>query len=701
VRSHLRRARTALRQQLDRDPAHARALRGLLLLPAAGAAAAAAGSIAAGVAMKTKMLLGSAAALAALAVVWFTVDGAAEPGTGGARSGDATPAVAAAPNATDAPPEGTASPDVPATRTELARASEPLRLRVTLRGLDPRAPWTTDVRLDLEGYDAPAQSWLEHSDRGVPDAGGSWIAALPAWGLTAERLRLRLQGDDPAYARFDQETEVPDSREVAIDVQVVAILKGRVVDEQGEGVPAARIAAFPRSAGEAQDGVLAQTNSAADGTYVLQAPPDVDLQLVAAAMREASLSGMRMISRHGAITDVGEFRAELLPASQRALGRVGAAATVPDIVLRAAQLVEGAVRWRSGQPVAGARVELRPRGGRTLGLGDLTAIQSIAGVLAPLARRACDDDGGFRLPAPAGVQFDLAVVAVEAHSLHGDFSMPLATAPARVQLELPAPIEVVAAHQGQRRGGALLEVEGRSAVRMGQDGALRVVTDAPLRVRAADGRLQSPWVDLAPADAGGTRVLELREALAEVAVEFDGAFRVRNARFRWQRLPAGQSGAVTRQRDDRGDPFRLFLEPGRYRLTIEPVHGERNGIFLLPSSHELDVAMGSQRLLVPAAFGGTFALAITDARGLHVGGQCRVRDAAGRDCTDRFCVRPLAPDRRDGLPGEVLPGGQNEFTRILPVGDYALELDLGPHGVHRRTVAVVAREVVEVRVRLP
>ena len=53
-----------------------------------------------------------------------------------------------------------------------------------------------------------------------------------------------------------------------------------------------------------------------------------------------------------------------------------------------------------------------------------------------------------------------------------------------------------------------------------------------------------------------------------------------------------------------------------------------------------------------------------------------------------------------GAWGELLPGGPNDSTAILPAGDYLLTFDFRDYGVREHRVSIRPREFAEVRVRL-
>jgi hypothetical protein len=171
-------------------------------------------------------------------------------------------------------------------------------------------------------------------------------------------------------------------------------------------------------------------------------------------------------------------------------------------------------------------------------------------------------------------------------------------------------------------------------------------------------------------------------------------------RFQLTPLQGGEPRHEVLQRDDRGEPFRLFVLPGRYRLDVHPANGELTGTFLRPQTLELEVGAAGGAWTLTAVFGGRIRIAVTDRDGLFVGGHCMLRDTAGHDRTTMWIVRE-GPHTVQSVSGELLPAGENETAELLEPGDYDLELDLGAHGIQRRRVTVRAREVAEVAIRLP
>ncbi|HEX5053765.1 MAG TPA: hypothetical protein VFZ65_18440, partial [Planctomycetota bacterium] len=249
---------------------------------------------------------------------------------------------------------------------------------------------------------------------------------------------------------------------------------------------------------------------------------------------------------------------------------------------------------------------------------------------------------------------------------------------------------------------AEIAIEGWREHTTAANGELRfVLTQESVRVRATHEHLRSEWRTLGPEHAGQRVVLELVESLGEVSLEFEGEFRVRNTLVRWHRAD-GREGAEQLLRGERSGPFRIFLEAGHYRLQIGPAPGDRNGRFLLPIERDVEVGGAPVRLVVPASFGGRFTVHATDGSGLYVGGTCRVYDAAGTDCSDRFSFElDEARGRRTSGVGELVEGGPNEFRPVLPAGEYLLQFDFGTHGLQQRRVTIQSREWLDVHVRLP
>jgi hypothetical protein len=281
----------------------------------------------------------------------------------------------------------------------------------------------------------------------------------------------------------------------------------------------------------------------------------------------------------------------------------------------------------------------------------------------------------------------------------GEPSGRKANAGEHVLFELPRPVRLRVTERGTPVPSARLQTEGWMPLKANPEGHLDAVLLKALRVRGVHEAARSAWRSVPVTAAGTTIDLEVTRELTPVAIEFDGDSRVRNTSIHWRRSD-GVEGREHLMRDDRPGAFELFLEPGRYHLTAGPGGGERNGTFLLPVERDVDVGAVRIELRLPAAFGGLFTLSATNSSGLHVAGRCEVFGADGRECNASFLMRGTS-DNLIGLPGDVIQGGVNECTNVLPPGDYELRLDFPEHGAQRTRMTIKSREVTEVRVRLP
>ncbi len=610
--------------------------------------------------------------------------------------GSATPATAN-PNATPdeagkrTPGEvGSTSAPPPAATFQLG-----LQLRVRLRGLHPAAAWGAQLHLRIDGLDTSSRQWFDHSTSVAPDERGEAVFALPDWYGTVISHDHWITGHAESYRELRERWQGASDlgQERIVDVQVVAMLYGSVFDSARRPVDSARVTAFALRDGVPTEPELARSPTAENGRWVLRVPPDVPVFVLATPMQP---SVGRYLEHRG---DNGALRTDLLPASITARGVVGAGTAVPDLVLAPAIALQGHVRWLDGEGIQHALVRTLADEGVPLRLSDLAAVQrDPSGLLLPRGGTSTDRSGAFTLAAvpgrPQGVQVE------RLHEMH--LLTPVqatAVPPQPIDLRLPRPIRLRALHRGAAQSHAIVELDGRGSLATNEAGVVDVVTTTALRVRGARERLRSAWLDV-PADAAGTTIdLQLTDERVAVAIDFDGDVRVRNTEIHW-RNDRGEQGRQHLARDDRSGPFQLFLEPGRYVLTAGPGGGERNGVFLLPVEREIEVATTPVELRLPATFGGTFTLMATDSSGLHLGGTCRVYDVDGTDRSGAFEVHADG-EKRQGKPGELLPGGTNHFTGMLPPGTYDLAVEFLHHGAVPQRVTIRPREVAEVRIRLP
>lgn len=643
-----------------------------------------------------KSLLAVLVALCAAAVGWRLVgDGEIGLENGGAAAtSDESPAAAEG-DGDSAAAADTAGHPKAAEDGERSPLGEPADAELTIRlcGLQAEAPWTTAVHVAARDDD---HDTCEHE--AVPDADGRCRFALPRWANRSPTFAVTVTGDDPAYAMLEQWLPGPLDleHELQVDVQVVAQFAGRVLDPDAKPVEWARVTAFAIRDGGPVDEKVGETNTDANGAFRLRAPPATPLLLVAAPMQRG---WGRELQVEGRLHDAGELRDDLLAAAQTVQGRIGQVTTVADFVLQAATRVTGSVRWHDGTPVLLATVRTRPQPAPTFHFEPQSFVQDLGqGRLAPGAAADTDDQGAFVLPGLTGVAVDLQVTGLQEAALVGQGPSLRVVPPQPAEFVLPQPVHLRVTRDRIPVPQARIALAGIGTTNTDASGALDVVCLQPVRVRANHERWRSRWLDLLPAAAGTTVVLALDDLLAEVALEFEGPLRVRNVTVDW-RSDDGREGHQHLLRDDRRGPFQVFLQPGRYHLRVGAGAGERNGVFLLPSEHDLTVTTERvTQLLLPAAFGGTFTLTATDANGVPLLGHCRVFDAEGVDRSERFTTGFAAASAELGV-GELLPG-RNMFDGILPAGRYELRLDLGANGTRELGVTIRTREVTAARVRL-
>lgn len=697
VQAHLRRARQTLRARLADQPRHGRVLAAICSAGVATHLAITTGVLA----MTTTTKLAAVAAVAVFGAWAWWQFAAVDPVPVSPGPVASAPRPAQVESGPTVGSPGTTGNERDLAAVPVPPRSSPAPFVVVLRGLHADAPFRDRVHFDLEAR--RNGEWLESEDAQVPDRDGRIAFSLPEWHADAEFHRLRIRCDATDYRDFDQRIEKPPDwqRELVIDVQVVARLTGRVVGPAGEPIQAARVVAFAVDNGVPVDRRLGECSTASDGRFVLRAPPDVPLLLLAVSMHEARLSGALMTGRDGAIFDSGQPRVGFLPGSARATGRAGAPLALPDIVLAAAAPIAGRVVWADARPVAKARIASLVTGNGTFAIADDVAVQRLPDDrFAITASAESDAEGAFTLPGLARGDAQVAVHAVADHLLPGEWVVAPVPPSQQVELRLPLPVRVLVTQAGAPARGATVVFPGIEHP-VGDDGAAAVIVTTPDVPVSAQGRgVRSPNRMLTAADAGREVELRLDQALAELAIEFRASHPVRNAFFAWQQVDGAEHGDLHGRRDDRSGPFRLQMSPGRYRLRVGPAGGERNGLFLLPQEHIVQVPANGHLLTLEGHYGGHLHVHVTDHRGLHVGGSCRVFGPDGREVAERFVVRNGDGTATTGLPGELLPGGANEFGAVLAPGNYDLQFELGTYGTRRERVTIAAREIADVRLRL-
>ncbi|HZN40349.1 MAG TPA: hypothetical protein VFD82_16200, partial [Planctomycetota bacterium] len=351
-------------------------------------------------------------------------------------------------------------------------------LRVRLRGLHAKAPWTASLHLDVDGQDAAGQ-WLDHDTQATPDAVGRCSLTLPSWYHATTQGKGRIVARDPRYLALQHRWEgtLDPAQELVLDVQVVAVIEGRITDMRGNPVPAARVCAFAIRDGEPTDPKLADEIADGDGRYRLGAPPDVPLLLVALPMQDDP-STKPAPRPHRQLGDRAVMRSDLLPATKRSSCTVGVVST-EDFALPDATPITGVVRWSNGTPVAHATVGAS-RGARVIAISPTAAMRMLpGGSVLPLAQTETDEQGQFSLPGVQGTAVDVEVVHLPGALLLDDPPRQTTVPLQQCELSVALPITLRVRHAGAAAPYAEIDLE-RTVTRTGDNGELAIVTTRPL-----------------------------------------------------------------------------------------------------------------------------------------------------------------------------------------------------------------------------
>ncbi|HEB51915.1 MAG TPA: carboxypeptidase regulatory-like domain-containing protein [bacterium] len=562
-------------------------------------------------------------------------------------------------------------------------------LLVHLRGLHPDAGWTGELHLYLDERSGGHRHGRHHA-RAHVDERGDCRLPLPRWWRPGIDVRLRVQGHSPGYRELlhRERGALPLDEELRLDVEPVVTVTGWVRNVDGTPVACARVTAFAMRGDRAIDHIVGECGTGDDGAFRLLAPPDRPLLLIACAMRPI---GMRW-RRVDGVTDGGEVDSRYLPATLRCRLATNAPRDDLSFVLAAASTITGRVTHPDGSPVAGAQVRFEPDAGAAtaLALSPLTTLLVTRELATPSGVVRSDANGEFAIPCPPGRSVTVDVAALDRIPVVGELPRLQARAPQQLDLAVPFATTLRAVHQGQLVPFARILFDDLPPLRTDPGGQLEAVIAQPTHVRADRGALRSPRYAVGPADAPSVRDLSMAEALVEVAVEFTGANRVRNATFHWRR-DDGAAGMERLQRGDAKSPFRLWLEPGRYELRATALSGERNGAFLLATRATFEARAEPVALTLPARFGGTFTLEVLDEQGRRLGGSCRLRGPDGQDL-----VAEMAP----GQPPGAFPSGMMaRYGDLLPPGDYELVVEVEGRSERRRTITIRPRELTQVVLR--
>lgn len=656
---------------------------------------------------KTTPILLFAVLLLGGAAMWFAMP-RNEPAVGDANAtqrtnvGDAvaTPANAAIESRPLAasevtPPTHDATPSPTNEAREAAPTEEQAVLRVVLRGLHPKVPWTTPLRLEFVGlYDT---NGAVHSDDVVPDADGRAQFVLPPWWTRCRHGRIGVKCEHYRATDHQWMGSIDPTTEIVIDVQVLAELRGRVVDARGKPV-LANVVAFP-GGDTPKNGSVGMVGTNPEGQWSLPVPPDEPVLLVAQPMRR--MFEHRIVwegQPDGTAPPPPDPAAGLLPGSRVASCPAGGLTDVPDIVVPDAMLLHGLVRWDDGAPIAGAQLRLEPTGGEELTLADSSSLRRHPnGGFATTSFAATDTNGAFTFPMLPGTEANVRLMNVGATLLLANRDVVQPVRGSTIEFRMPRPVTFRVTANGASEREATFEVEAWSYPMRSESDSLAIVLNGPLRIRARKEMRCSPWLDCGPAAAGTTIDLALEQQLQPVTIAFEGAPVGLFVTLSWK-CSDGREGTETVLRNPPDAPVQLFLEKGRYRLRLAS-EGLLDQSLLFPAETDVVVDDNPVNLTFPIRAGGTIVVHAWHDNGSQIAGTCRVLAANGEDVTDAFLVRQNL-DMKRGAPGELTTGGPHRLARVLEPGEYELVFQFPTLGERREKVTVRTGEIAEVRVRL-
>lgn len=566
-------------------------------------------------------------------------------------------------------------------------------LKVHLHGLHRDAPWTTKLQIQLSDR-GRRRVFGEFKGSAAVRKNGRCDLPLPSWWQPGIRVKLRIQGQNQGYRDLAHRKlgNLPFVDMLMLDVQPVAELNGKVTDSRGEPIANARVSAFAMQVGQPFGKAVGSAGTNENGDYLLSAPPDIPLMIIATAMQA---SAMRWRGAAG-ITDNGQFRGDVLPANLPAQLAINHPGTECNFTLADAAQVTGVVQWTDLEPVRGARVRFVGREGNKLELSPAaTMIWQQDGTMVATGIVNVDRFGRFTIPASPGELLDLRVVDANDTLIVGELMLYSVVAPIEQIITVPYPVTLRAVHQGQLVPYARMLMHGRPPQRAQADGTLRALITTNAMVRAEQGALRSPWQSISSSQLQQTIDFDMANELAALHVEFESELPVRNAAFHWK-CDDGRELTERLHRGDNSGPFEMWLEPGNYELHVGPTAGERNGTFLLPITRKFHIrqmsATGSaMQLNLQAKFGGKFVLQVLGKNSQYLGGKILARSASGKER-----VLQMTGDGKPGTFAAELTTCQDN----LPPGPYELVIDLGAQGVHTRYVTIKLLETTPVALRL-
>tara|TARA_R110002072_G_scaffold87129_9_gene196773 strand:- start:21040 stop:23115 length:2076 start_codon:yes stop_codon:yes gene_type:complete len=574
---------------------------------------------------------------------------------------------------------------------------QPSEWTVQLVGMRTNVPWSAPLSITFEGR-------LEV--HGAVDADGAFRFVPPPGARNPGMQHLRVSAADPNYRIPHAEhrtAPLQHTGQMTLAVEATAILRGRVVDPDGNGI-LARMRAFMWDADGPREPLRARTVCDEDGFYQIRVPPAVPLLLVADVTQATfqdrgqslfavdnswptSSSAMEDLARR----DARQSRADLVPASQRVEGEFCMPRDLPDLQLGPTSVVTGRAALANGQPLANVWINAGPAQASKPAWHYLlhwTDRQRIV----PGGRTRTNADGTFSLHLATGEQFQFMATAERPLLLAGE-PTAVATAPGHVELTAPGElITLQALDQGKPVPRAWIDID-EFRWRTDATGSLQVtLKPGPVRVRSRHNVHASPWIELPATGRPPVVALTLAaQELSDVRIHLQSKPVLLNAMFTWQPLPVGVAFRLATQRNASDEPFVLHIPPGKYELSIHDVHNAQGGVYLLPSNYQVTVPPEGLSATYDATFGGTIEVDVFAPNRTRRGGTFSLTDASGNDVTPMTMAWDGSGAARIAEAGTLQPLSTNRLAAVFPAGSYTLTVRSPTHGTVTRTVIVTKR----------
>ncbi|MBI1849447.1 MAG: hypothetical protein HYR85_03780 [Planctomycetes bacterium] len=586
-----------------------------------------------------------------------------------------TPLLDADPPASDASDVATASPPT-TSRKQILRG----RL-VGVAGPFPERPTLSIASVSR------AEEWVTFSKTIRADAAGTFEADVSDLFVAMDVARLEVSADPSELITGSASVDVPESAseggEFQVDVPVssATIVVGRVVDDAGEPIAFAVVRLWKTPHGVPSGSILTAQTTGPSGRFTLRAGDGGSVFILALAPGRRS-AGEFVGARPAALTDAH------------------------DLVLDRGYAIRGHVANADQKPFAGAHVRAVIDGpARGVSIGGTMELVGDRAVTTQFDAFA-DNEGRFELTGlePAAYRLSLAGLQSSAYPEGKKLDWGVVAPADGVELSVPAPawIELTVRSEEDPPPNALVRlfrdgqaIESRRIIGVT---SLGVFPGAFYEIRVSCDHYEEERVDVVAPAAGEKRTVAVTlEPLRNppgIVIDLTGpdGKPITDARFDLFAADAAWPAWERGTSSEKGHYRLAELEPGRYRLMIEPgTIEEASANWFVPTIDDLEfVRNGGERVIeVRALVGGRLRFVAHDAEGRPIRAQWRVLEPSGRSVLGSGLTSPAT---LEGVTG-----------RVLPPGSYVVECSADGWTPRTAEAAVVAGEtgVVDLTLQSP